>query len=85
MSVVFRVELERETGGAGSPRWSSCPACSPAARAKMTPSPTCRPSLRVVADRLENEEAGREYLSIPRCVIPLITTPKRIRPEVLHE
>jgi predicted RNase H-like HicB family nuclease len=65
MSVVFRIETEREADG----RWIAevvelpgvlaCGSSQDDAIAHVQAL-----ALRVVADRLENEEAGREYLNI---------------------
>jgi predicted RNase H-like HicB family nuclease len=65
MSVVFRIELERETDG----RWIAEVVELPgvlAYGASRDDAITCVQALalRVVADRLENEEAGSEYLNI---------------------
>ena len=65
MSVVFRIELERETDG----RWIAEVVELPGVLAY---GPTQDEAvahvqalaLRVVADRLEHAEAGREYLDI---------------------
>ena len=66
MSVTFMIELEQETDGRGlgSPRLSSCRVCSPTARlsADLAVAHVQALALRVVADRLENAEAGREFL-----------------------
>jgi len=65
MSVIFRIELERETDG----RWIAEVVELPGVLAygESQDDAIARVqalALRVVADRLENEEAGREYLSI---------------------
>ena len=64
-SVVFRIELERETDG----RWIAEVVELPGVPARVRCEPGRRHArvqalaLRVVADRLENEETGREYLN----------------------
>ena len=65
MSVVFRLELERETDG----RWIAEVVELPGVLAYGASQDDAIArvqalALRVVADRLENEEAGREYLNI---------------------
>ena len=65
MSVVFRIELEREADG----RWIAEVVELPGVLAYGSSQDDAIPhaqalALRVVADRLENEEAGREYLNI---------------------
>jgi predicted RNase H-like HicB family nuclease len=65
MSVVFRIELEREADG----RWIAEVVELPGVLAygESQDDAIARVqalALRVVADRLENEEAGREYLNI---------------------
>ena len=65
MSVVFRIELEREADG----RWIAEVVELPGVLAYGSSQDDAIArvqalALRVVADRLENEEAGREYLSI---------------------
>jgi predicted RNase H-like HicB family nuclease len=65
MSVVFRIELERETDG----RWIAEVVELPGvlaygARQDDAIAHVQALALRVVADRLENDEAGRKYLSI---------------------
>ena len=66
MSVVFRIELERETDGRWiRPRWSSCRVSSRYGASQDDAIARVQAlALRVVADRLENEDAGREYLDI---------------------
>jgi predicted RNase H-like HicB family nuclease len=65
MSVVFRIELERETVG----RWIAEVIELPGVLAYGASQDDAIArvqalALRVVAERLEKEEAGREYLSI---------------------
>jgi predicted RNase H-like HicB family nuclease len=65
MSVVFRIELERETDG----RWIAEVVELPGVLAYGSSQDDAIArvqalALRVVADRLEHEEAGREYLNI---------------------
>ena len=65
MSVVFRIELERETDG----RWIAEVVELPGVLTDGVSQDDAiarvqTPALRVVADRLENEDAGREYLNI---------------------
>ena len=65
MSVVFRIELEREADG----RWIAEVVELPGVLAYGLSQDDAIAhvqalALRVVADRLENEEAGREYLNI---------------------
>lgn len=65
MSVVFRIELEREADG----RWIAEVVELPGVLAYGASEDDAIArvqalALRVVADRLENEEAGHEYLSI---------------------
>jgi predicted RNase H-like HicB family nuclease len=65
MSVVFRIELERETDG----RWIAEVVELPGVLAYGSSQDDAIArvqalALRVVADRLENEEVGREYLNI---------------------
>lgn len=65
MSVVFRIELEREADG----RWIAEVVELPGVLAygESQDDAIARVqalALRVVADRLEHEEAGREYLNI---------------------
>ena len=65
MSVVFRIELEREADG----RWIAEVVELPGVLAygETQDDAIARVqtlALRVVADRLENHEAGREYLNI---------------------
>jgi predicted RNase H-like HicB family nuclease len=65
MSVVFRIELEQETDGRWIAEVIELPgvlaygASQDEAVAKVQAL-----ALRVVADRLEHDEAGREYLNI---------------------
>ena len=65
MSVAFRIELERETDGRWIAEVIELPgvlaygASQDEAVAKVQAL-----ALRVVADRLEHDEAGREYLEI---------------------
>ncbi len=65
MSVVFRIELEREADG----RWIAEVVELPGVLAYGSSQDDAIArvqalALRVVADRLENEEAGREYRNI---------------------
>jgi predicted RNase H-like HicB family nuclease len=65
MSVVFRIELEREADG----RWIAEVVELPGVLAYGSSQDDAIArvqalALRVVADRLEHEEAGREYLNI---------------------
>jgi len=65
LSVVFRIELEREADG----RWIAEVVELPGVLAYGSSQDDAIAhvqalALRVVADRLENEEAGREYLDI---------------------
>jgi predicted RNase H-like HicB family nuclease len=63
MSVVFRIELERETDG----RWIAEVVELPGVLAYGATEDDAIAhvqALRVVADRLENDEAGREFLNI---------------------
>ena len=65
MSVVFRIELERETDG----RWIAEVVELPGVLAYGASQDDAIArvqalALRVVADRLENEDAGCEYLDI---------------------
>ncbi len=65
MSVVFRIELERESDG----RWIAEVVELPGVLAYGSSQDDAIArvqalALRVVADRLENEEVGREYLNI---------------------
>jgi predicted RNase H-like HicB family nuclease len=65
MSVVFRIELEREADG----RWIAEVVELPGVLAygETRDGAIARVqalALRVVADRLENEDVGREYLDI---------------------
>ena len=65
MSVVFRIELEREDDG----RWIAEVVELPGALAYGATQDEAIAraqalALRVVADQLEHDEAGREYLSI---------------------
>jgi predicted RNase H-like HicB family nuclease len=65
MSVVFRIELEREADG----RWIAEVVELPGVLAygESQDDAIARVqalALRVVADRLENDEVGREYLNI---------------------
>jgi predicted RNase H-like HicB family nuclease len=65
MSVVFRIELEREADG----RWIAEVVELPGVLAYGSSqddaiSRVQALALRVVADRLEHEDAGREYLNI---------------------
>ena len=65
MSFVFRIELERETDG----RWIAEVVELPGVLAYGSSQDDAIArvqalALRVVADRLENAEAGREYLNI---------------------
>jgi predicted RNase H-like HicB family nuclease len=65
MSVVFRFELEREADG----RWIAEVVELPGVLVYGSSQDDAIAhlqalALRVVADRLENEEAGREYLNI---------------------
>jgi predicted RNase H-like HicB family nuclease len=65
VSVVFRIELEREEDG----RWIAEVVELPGALAYGATQDEAIArvqalALRVIADRLEHEEAGREYLNI---------------------
>jgi len=65
MSVIFKVELEREDGG----RWLAEVVELPGVLAYGASEDEAIArvqalALRVVADRLEHDEAGREYLDI---------------------
>jgi len=65
MSVAFRIELEQETDG----RWIAEVIELPGVLAYGTSQDEAVArvqalALRVVADRLEHDEAGREYLEI---------------------
>ena len=65
MSVVFRIELEREVDG----RWIAEVVELPGVLAygateDLAIAHVQALALRVVADRLENDEAGREFLNI---------------------
>ena len=65
MSVVFRIELERETDG----RWIAEVVELPGVLAYGATQDDAIAyvqalALRVVADRLEHNEAGREFLNI---------------------
>ena len=65
MSVVFRIELEREDDG----RWIAEVVELPGALAYGATQEEAIAhvqalALRVVADQLEHDEAGREYLNI---------------------
>lgn len=65
MSVVFRIELECEADG----RWIAEVVELPGVLAYGSSQDDAIAhvqalALRIVADRLENEEAGREYLNI---------------------
>ena len=65
MSVVFRIELERETDG----RWIAEVAELPGVLAYGATQDEAIArvealALRVIADRLENDEVGREFLNI---------------------
>jgi len=65
MSVLFTIELERETDG----RWIAEVLELPGAFAYGTTQDEAIAhvqalALRVVADRLEHDEAGREFLNI---------------------
>jgi predicted RNase H-like HicB family nuclease len=65
VSVVFRIELEREVDG----RWIAEVVGLPGALAYGATQDEAIAraqalALRVVADQLEHDEAGREYLSI---------------------
>lgn len=65
MSVVLQIELDREADG----RWIAEVADLPGVLAYGSSQDEAIAhvqalALRVIADRLENEEAGREYLNI---------------------
>ena len=65
MSVVFRIELERETDG----RWIAEVVELPGVLANGSTQDEAIAhvqalALRVVADQLERDEAGREFLNI---------------------
>ena len=65
MSVVFRIELERETDG----RWIAEVVELPGVLANGSTQDEAIAhvqalALRVVADQLEHDEAGREFLNI---------------------
>jgi predicted RNase H-like HicB family nuclease len=65
MSVVFRIELERETDGRWIAEVVELPGVlTDGASQDDAIARVQALALRVVADRLENEEAGRENLSI---------------------
>ena len=65
MSVVFRIDLEQETDGRWIAEVVELPGVLAYGLSKDEAIAHVQAlALRVVADRLENEEAGREFLNI---------------------
>ena len=89
MSVVFRIELEREADG----RWIAEVVELPGVLAYGATqndaiSRVQALALRVVADRLENEEAGSEFLNITFAAATIVILASRrgcIQSQERHE